>query len=68
MCGHIGPWELLIVFAIVLLLVGAQRLPKLGKALGETVKAFKKGTNIGGAESDETSEKPSTSEDPPKQS
>ena len=42
MCG-LGTWELLIVLAIVVLLFGATRLPQLGKALGDTVKNFKKG-------------------------
>ncbi len=47
MCG-LGMGELLIILAIVVLLFGASRLPQLGKALGETVRNFKKGT--GGAE------------------
>ena len=47
MCG-IGTWELLVVLAIVVLLFGAARLPQLGKALGETVRNFKKG--VGGPE------------------
>jgi len=42
MCGSLGLPELLIVLAIVVLLFGASRLPQLGKALGETVKNFKK--------------------------
>ncbi len=42
MCG-LGIWELLVVLVIVLLLFGASRLPQIGKALGETVRSFKKG-------------------------
>ncbi len=42
MCG-LGTWELLMVLGIVVLLFGATRLPQLGKALGETVRNFKKG-------------------------
>ena len=38
-----GPWELLLIFGIVVLLFGASRLPELGKALGKTVKGFKEG-------------------------
>jgi len=38
--------ELLIILAIVVLVFGAKRLPQLGKALGETVKNFKKGTDL----------------------
>ncbi len=39
----LGPTELLIVLAIVFLLFGASRLPKLAKSLGEASKEFKKG-------------------------
>jgi sec-independent protein translocase protein TatA len=45
MCAGMGPMELLIILAIVTLLFGASRLPQLGKALGETVRNFKKGTD-----------------------
>ncbi|WP_435101281.1 Sec-independent protein translocase subunit TatA/TatB [Halarchaeum sp. P4] len=38
-----GPVELGLLVAIVLLFVGASRLPKLGKALGRTRKAAKVG-------------------------
>lgn len=43
MCGSLGPFELLIILAIVLVLFGATRLPLLGRALGDTVRNFKKG-------------------------
>jgi sec-independent protein translocase protein TatA len=46
MCG-LGMGELLIVLAIVMLLFGASKLPQLGKALGETVRNFKKGAESG---------------------
>ena len=45
MCGAMGLPELLIILAIVTLIFGASRLPKLGAALGETVRNFKKGTD-----------------------
>lgn len=40
-----GPQELLIILAIVILLFGATRLPKLGKALGETIHNFRNSTD-----------------------
>lgn len=40
----LGPTELLIILAIILVLFGATRLPQLGKALGDTVKSFKEST------------------------
>lgn len=48
--------ELLIVFAVILLLFGATRLPQLGKALGEGMKNFKKG--LAGEDETETETKP----------
>ncbi|WP_373044833.1 twin-arginine translocase TatA/TatE family subunit [Vulgatibacter sp.] len=51
--------ELLIIFAVILLLFGATRLPALGKALGEGLKNFKKGINTAGEdEVSETDAKP----------
>ncbi|MGH9012100.1 MAG: twin-arginine translocase TatA/TatE family subunit, partial [Acidimicrobiia bacterium] len=38
---NLGPTELLIVFAIVMLLFGATKLPKLARSLGESAKEFK---------------------------
>ena len=38
-----GMSELLIIFVIVLILFGGKRLPGLGKALGDTMREFKKG-------------------------
>ena len=38
----IGIQELLVIFLICLLLFGAKRLPEIGKALGNTIKEFKK--------------------------
>lgn len=37
----IGPWELLIVFAIVLLLFGGKRLPGIATGLGSAIRNFK---------------------------
>ena len=41
---NLGPTELLIVLAIVMLLFGAAKLPKLAKSLGESAKEFKNAT------------------------
>lgn len=38
-----GSWEWLIVLAILLLLFGGSKLPKLGGALGESIRNFKRG-------------------------
>lgn len=38
--GRIGLGELILVAAIVLLLVGAKRLPELGRAIGQAIREF----------------------------
>lgn len=45
-------WHLIIIVFIVLLLFGPNRLPSLGKSLGEAIRGFKKG--IDGDEIDVT--------------
>lgn len=36
-------WQILIVVAIFVLLFGANRIPQLGKSLGQAIRGFKKG-------------------------
>lgn len=38
-----GTWEWLIILSVVVLLFGGSKLPKLGGALGESIKNFRKG-------------------------
>ena len=38
-----GMGELIVILVIVLLLFGAKKLPEIAKALGKSVKEFKKG-------------------------
>ena len=51
MLGMSGPWELIIIGGIVLLLFGS-RLPGAAKSLGQSFSAFKKGIKEG-AEDDQ---------------
>jgi len=39
-----GMGELLVIFLIILLLFGAKRLPEIARALGKSLKEFKKAT------------------------
>lgn len=39
----LGGWELLIILAVVLILFGPKNLPKLGNALGRTIKSLREG-------------------------
>jgi sec-independent protein translocase protein TatA len=53
----IGPFELIIVLVVVLLLFGGTRLPKLARSLGAASSEFKKGTHEGaGDDEDEKAE------------
>ena len=43
--GRLGIPELIVIFAILLLLFGANRLPQLGSSIGSAIRNFKKGFN-----------------------
>ena len=45
--GAIGPWQLVLIVIVILLLFGASRLADIGKGLGEGIRNFKKGLNDG---------------------
>ena len=51
----LGLWEGLIILAVILLMFGGSRLPKLGSAMGEAMVNFKKG--LKGDESEEEKKK-----------
>lgn len=52
MFQSLGPTELIIIFAIVLLLFGAGRITRIGRELGSSVSAFRAGLNDGAEETD----------------
>ena len=41
--GKIGPTEIILILAIVLLLFGGKKIPELMKGIGKGVKSFKDG-------------------------
>ena len=45
---NIGWGELIVILAIVLLMVGARRLPELGRSLGEAIREFQRALRGGG--------------------
>ena len=45
MIGDIGMQELIVIFLMVLLLFGADRIPALARGLGKGVREFKRGVN-----------------------
>ena len=53
----LGTQELLIILLIVIVVFGANKIPQLGRGLGEGIKNFKNSLKAGQEESDK-SEKP----------
>jgi sec-independent protein translocase protein TatA len=53
MFGTLGLPELLIILAIVILIFGVNKLPRLGKGLGEGIRNFKDSVKSGGTEADD---------------
>lgn len=51
-----GPFELLLIFLVILFLFGGKKLPEVGKALGEGIREFKKAMQ-GKTDSDEEKKK-----------
>ncbi len=56
--GMPGPFELIVIFMVVLLLFGANKIPEVGRALGEGIKEFRKALRSGDDPSDKK-DKPS---------
>ncbi|MEY4461265.1 MAG: hypothetical protein RL429_1254 [Bacteroidota bacterium] len=40
--GMVGPWQIVLIVALVILLFGGRKIPELMKGLGGGVKEFKK--------------------------
>ncbi len=43
--GVLQPWHVIVILVIVLVIFGPGKLPMLGKAVGDTVRDFKKAVN-----------------------
>lgn len=39
---NVGPWELILIFLIVLLIFGAGRIPEIARSLGKGIRDFKR--------------------------
>jgi sec-independent protein translocase protein TatA len=51
MPGWIGPWELLILLLVVLLVFGPKRLPEMGRSVGKGLREFKQ--SVSGRDEDD---------------
>ncbi len=48
--GVVGPWQIVLLVALALLLFGGKKIPELMKGLGQGMKEFKKATKEDAAE------------------
>ena len=53
----LGPTELIIILVIVILIFGVNKIPKLGKGLGEGIRNFKASLKAGSEEPQNKEEK-----------
>lgn len=56
MFGSIGPWELILILAIALIIFGPGKLPQAGQALGKAVREFKHATSSTGDKEQQTND------------
>jgi sec-independent protein translocase protein TatA len=57
--GNIGTGELLVILVIVILIFGVNKIPQLGKGLGEGIRNFKSALKAGQEEPPDKNEKSS---------
>lgn len=43
--GVIGPWQIILIIAVILLLFGGKKIPELMKGIGQGIREFKEGMN-----------------------
>jgi len=54
MFGDIGPGEIILILAVLLLLFGAKKLPELARSIGKSARALKDGLKEGLDDDEET--------------
>ena len=42
--GMVGPWQVIIILLVIVLLFGGRKIPELMKGIGQGMKEFKKAT------------------------
>lgn len=45
--GVVGPWQIILVLVVILLLFGAKKLPELSRSIGKSLGEFRKGQREG---------------------
>jgi len=54
--GMIGPWQIVLIVLVLLLLFGGRKIPELMKGLGQGMKEFKKATKEENADPENNTE------------
>jgi sec-independent protein translocase protein TatA len=54
--GMIGPWQIVIIVFVIVLLFGGKKIPELMKGLGQGMKEFKKATDLEDKDKDKDTE------------
>jgi sec-independent protein translocase protein TatA len=49
----LGPWELILILAIVLVIFGGRKIPEIARGLGEGIRNFKDSMRGGDSKPDE---------------
>ena len=60
MFSRIGPWEIILILVVVLIIFGAGKLPQVGSALGKGIRSFKKGASGDESQDEEEDAKSAT--------
>ncbi|NLB87654.1 MAG: twin-arginine translocase TatA/TatE family subunit [Syntrophomonadaceae bacterium] len=55
--GNLGPWELILILVIVLIIVGPGKLPQVGESIGKALQNFRKAKDEEFEEIDEKNDK-----------
>jgi sec-independent protein translocase protein TatA len=55
---NVGPWEIILLLLLALLLFGAKRLPEIGRSMGRGLREFKDSVSGKDRDDDEPAELP----------
>ncbi len=61
--GMIGPWQIILIIAVVLLLFGGRKIPELMKGLGTGIREFKDSMNAPDKKKEEENKKAESSKE-----